>query len=163
MVSCYQASAQGFNAAEFRENQLKGARDLMGVKADDDWNKLVPLVEKVMDAQRDIPRAGGFGFGRGGGGGGRGGGGGGGGGGADANNNRGGGGGRGGFGRNPEREALQKAIDDKASADEIKEKLAKYREVRKTKEAALEKAQADLQKALNPKQEAGAVLAGLLR
>ena len=58
---------------------------------------------------------------------------------------------------------LQKALDDKASAEDVKAKLAKLRETRKTKEAALEKAQDELRKALSPRQEAGAVLAGLLR
>jgi hypothetical protein len=41
--------------------------------------------------------------------------------------------------------------------------LAKVREARKAKEVALEKAQEELHKALSPRQEAGAVLAGLLK
>ena len=89
------------------------------------------------------------------------------------------GGGRGGAGNNeqaggnnrnrfggqpgPELEALEKAIDDKAPADEVKAKLAKFRAARKAKEAALEKAQDELRQALSPRQEAGAVLAGLLK
>lgn len=58
---------------------------------------------------------------------------------------------------------LQKALDDKARAEEVKAKLAKVREARKAKEAALEKAQEELRKSLSPRQEAGAVLVGLLR
>ena len=58
---------------------------------------------------------------------------------------------------------MNKAIEDKAPADEVKAKLAKYRESRKAKEATVEKAQDDLRKALNPRQEAAAVLAGLLK
>src|SRR2546425_7699229 len=69
---------------------------------------------------------------------------------------------RGGFGGepSPEAEALQKAIEAKASADEIKSKLAKFREARKDKEAKLAKAQDDLRKVLSVRQEASAVLAG---
>ena len=80
----------------------------------------------------------------------------------------GGGGGRGGGGGErgnpgPEAEALQKAIEAKAPADELKSKLAKLREARKVKEANLEKAQEDLRKVLSVRQEAAAVLAGLLK
>jgi hypothetical protein len=104
-----------------------------------------------MDAQRDSRMGMGFGFGRGGRGGGntdQGGG--------NTNRNR--------FGAQPpEAEALQKAMDDKASADELKAKLAKFRQAREEKEAALSKAQDELRKALTPRQEAGAVLAGLLK
>jgi len=57
---------------------------------------------------------------------------------------------------------LQKAVESKASADEIKGKLAKVRDERKQKEAALTKAQEDLRKVLNTRREAQAVLAGLL-
>lgn len=151
------ASAQDADRAEQRrQDQLKRYRELIDVKSDTDWrDKIEPLVAKVAETQRAATSMRGFGgFG----GGGRGGAGGGGGG------TGGGGGGGNRFGQaSPEFEALQKAITDKAPADEIKEKLAKYREVRKTKEAALEKAQEDLRKALSPKQEAGAVVAGLLK
>jgi hypothetical protein len=63
----------------------------------------------------------------------------------------------------PEAEGLQKAIDSKASADEIKSKLAKFRDARKSKEAALEKAQDDFRKVLSVRQEAIAVSMGLLK
>jgi hypothetical protein len=139
------AAAQ--DRSERRENQLKDYREKIEVKADDDWKKIEPLVEKVMDAQ--FAGFGGFG-GRGGG--------------------QGGGGGGGGRNRPqvmPEQEALTKALEEKAPADEIKAKLAKYREARKTRDAEreskLEKAQEELRKALTPRQEAGAVLARLLK
>jgi hypothetical protein len=152
-LSANTASAQGFDPAEFRQRQLENYREQITVKSEEDWKKLEPLVSKVMDAQRDVTRMSGFGFGRGGGGR-RGGG--------DANAQ--GGGNRSRAGQpNPEREALQKAIDDKVAADELKAAVAKYREARKTKEAALEKAQTELRKELTPRQEAGAVLAGLLK
>ena len=151
------AQAQGnFDPAQFRQRQLDGYRERMEVKSDDDWNKIEPLVTKVMDAQREA-RAGTGGF-FGGGRGGRGGGGGGGGDQANGNNNR------NRFGQSsPETDDLRKALDDKAPADEVKAKLAKLREARKEKEAALTKAQDELRKALSPRQEAGAVLVGLLK
>ena len=46
---------------------------------------------------------------------------------------------------------------------EIKTKLAKYRESQKTKQANLEKAQAELRQVLSVRQEANAVLMGLLQ
>ena len=150
--------AQGnFDPAQFRQRALDNYRERLEVKSEEDWTKLEPLVTKVMDAQRDARGGmggfGGFGGGRGG----RGGGGGGGGGDqANSNRNRGGGG-------NADADALRKALDDKAPADEVKAKLAKLRESRKEKEAALAKAQEDLRKALTPRQEAGAVLVGLLK
>jgi len=157
-TSTQTASAQGnFDAARFREQQLERYRERIEVKSDDDWRKLEPLVGKVMDAQRDARMGLGFGFG--GGRGGRGGGGGGGGGGTDGDRNRGNRGGQ----SSPETTALQKSLDDKASAEEVKANLAKFRETRKAKEAALDQAQDELRKALTAKQEAGAVLAGLLK
>jgi hypothetical protein len=63
----------------------------------------------------------------------------------------------------PQAEALEKALDDKAPPDELKTKLAKFREARKEKEAALAKTQDELRKALSARQEAAAVLAGLLK
>jgi hypothetical protein len=158
------ASAQGnFDPAAARERMMTRYREQMDVKDEETWKKIEPLVVKVTEAQRDARMGGGLGaFGRGG----RGGGGGGGGGGGNADGGQGGGRRGGGFGGqpSPEAEALSKALEDKAPADEVKDKLAKYREARKAKEAALEKAQDDLRKALtSPRQEAGAVMAGLLR
>ena len=163
--STHNASAQGqgnFDPVAFRQNRIDGYRDRIEVKNEEDWKKIEPLIAKVVDARDAAPwlRGGGFGGGFGG----RGGRGGGAAGGADAAA----GGARGGANRfgpapSPEQEALQKAIDDKAPADEVKEKLAKLRESRKAKEAALDKAQEELRKALTPRQEAGAVLASLLK
>ncbi len=146
------ASAQDSERAEERRiARLKTIRETMDVKSDADWkDKIEPLVVKVQDAQRARGAAafGGFGGGGRGGPGGAG----------------GGQGGQGGGNRNanPEFDALRKAMEDKAPADEIKEKLAKYRESKKAKDDALTKAQDDLRKALSPRQEAGAVVAGLL-
>ena len=151
------ATAQGnFDPAAARERQMTRYReDYLGVKSDEDWKKIEPLVGKVMDAQRATPWLRGFGGfggrGRGGGGGGNDQ--------ANANPNR----NRFGGTPLPEQTDLQKAIEEKAPVEEIKSKLAKLREARKAKEMALDSAREDLRKALSSRQEAGAVLAGLLK
>jgi hypothetical protein len=150
----HNASAQG-DPAQFRERMMENYRTRIEVKSDEDWKKIEPLVGKVIDAQRDARMGAGFGGFGGGRGGGRGG--------AGGDQAAGGNRNRGGGQPNPDVEALTKALEDKAPADEVKAKLAKVREARKAKEVALEKAQEDLRKALSPRQEAGAVLAGLLK
>jgi hypothetical protein len=157
-----------FDPAQFRQRMLDGLRDQLDVKDDAEWKVLEIAIGKVFDARQDIGfGGGGMRFGRG---------------------NRGGGNGtnvtatassgttiatdqggqnrrRGGFGGtpSPEAEDLQKAIEAKAPASEIKAKLAKLREANKAKEAKLESAQEDLRKLLSSRQEATAVLAGLLK
>jgi hypothetical protein len=71
---------------------------------------------------------------------------------------------RGPFGQatSPEAEALEKAIDAKASNAELKAAIAKFTEYRKAKQAELEKAQAELRKVLSVRQEAIATANGLL-
>ncbi len=134
-----------FDPEQMRVRMMERYREAFEVKDDAEWKLIEGRITKVSDARRDM---GGFGRGFGGPGG------------------RGGGpGGRGGFGGepNPDAEALQKALEAKASADEIKAKLAKYRESQKAKQATLEKAQAELRQVLSVKQEAQAVLMGLLQ
>jgi hypothetical protein len=150
-----------FDPEQFRQRMMERYREQLEIKSDDEWKAIEPRITKVMEARRDAgPSGRAFGgFGRGGGGGG-------GGGGGDTTQNRGGrGGGGGGFGGtpSPEAEALQKAIDAKASPEELKTKLAAYRESRKEKEAALIKSQDELRKVLSVRQEASAVLMGLLQ
>jgi hypothetical protein len=58
---------------------------------------------------------------------------------------------------------LQKVIDNKAPASQVKDALAKYRASRSEKQARLIAAQADLKGVLTVKQEAEAVLMGLLQ
>jgi len=149
-----------FDPEQFRQRRMEAYREQLEVKSDDEWKVVSERINKVVDARREVGfggGAGGFGFGRGGRPGGEG------------NNQPGEQGGRrgprGGFGPepSPEADALQKAIDSKASADELKAKLAKLREVRKEKEARLEQAQEELRKVLSVRQEAAAVLAGLLK
>ncbi|MCX7723568.1 MAG: hypothetical protein N2379_11020, partial [Verrucomicrobiae bacterium] len=62
----------------------------------------------------------------------------------------------------PATEALEQALESKASTEVIKAKLAALREERKQRQEALQKAQEDLRKVLNTRREALAVLYGLL-
>ena len=140
-----------FDPAEFRQRAMERMREQFEVKDDSEWKVIETRIGKVMEAQRDSRMGGGFN--RGGFAGRRGG---------DGQD----GGRRGGpFGgeTSPEADSLQKAVEAKASSEELKSKLAKYREARKAKEAALEKAQDDLRKVLTARQEATAVLMGLLK
>ncbi len=142
-----------FDPAQMRQRMMERYRETLDIKDDGEWKLIEDRVGKVMEAQRDARGGMGMMFGRGPGGG------------------QGGGGGQAGGRRGgmfggepmPEAEALQKAIEAKASSDEIKTKLAAYRAARKDKEAALEKAQDDLRKLLTVRQEAAAILAGLLK
>ncbi len=140
-----------FDPAQMQQRIMDNVRDELNFTNDTDWSAVQPLVQKVMDARRDV----GFGnmgrlFGR----------------------NRGGQGGQGGGNRrgggmfggqtSPEQDALQKAIDEDAPSAQIKDLLAKYQASQKTKQAKLEQAQADLRAVLSTKQEAQATLLGLL-
>jgi len=150
-------AAQGrgnFDPAAMRQRMLDDLKERMEVTNDAEWKLISERIEKVMDAQRETRMGGGM-FGRGG--------------------RRGGGDNAGGDGGdrparpnpftadNPDRDALQKAVDGKASSDELKGKMAKLRATIKEKEANLVKAQDELKKVLSVRQEAVAVLAGLLK
>ncbi len=159
-------SAQGFGGgrpnfdpAQMRQRMMDRLKDRLEITSDDDWNAIQPLVQNVMQARMEVMRAGmGRGmFGgpgrfrnRGGNNPGQ----------AQAQNQR----PRRRFGPQPgpEAEALQKAIDDKASSSELKAALAKFVEARKAKEQQLKTAQDKLREVLTPRQEAIATLDGLL-
>lgn len=137
-----------FDPEQFRQRMLERTKETLEITDDNEWKAIEPLVTKVGEARMAV----GFGGGRGMMGRGRPGG--------DNNSDR---PNRGMFGTpNPEAETLQKVIDAKAPNGEIKAALAKYQEARKAKQAALEKAQADLRKVLTPRQEAIAALNGIL-
>ena len=145
-----QGRGGNFDPEQARQRMMDRYKEQLEVKDDAEWKLISERIEKVTAARREVGFGGGGGFARGGRGG------------------PGGGqaaGGRGAFGGepSPEAQALQKAIEAKAPADELKSKLAKFREARKVKEANLEKVQEDLRKVLTPRQEAVAVLAGLLK
>ena len=82
-------------------------------------------------------------------------------GGGDRGGDRGGGPGRG-SSSNPEMNALQFAIRDKLPEAEIKNRLERVREMRRDNEAKLAKAQDELRAVLSVRQEAIAVMFGLL-
>src|SRR5438045_2086566 len=69
-----------------------------------------------------------------------------------------------GFGGEPsaEADALEKAVEAKASNSEMKAALTKFIEARKAKEAELARSQDDLRKVLSVRQEAIATINGLL-
>ena len=150
---------------QFRQRMAERMREQFGVTDDAEWKIIEGKIQKVTEARRAVggggfAAMGGFGGRRGGGDGDR----------AERGDrgdrgDRGGEGGRrfGGFEPSPEVADLQKAIESKASADEIKTKLAKVREARKANEATLEAAQEDLKKVLSVRQEAVAVMMGLVK
>ncbi len=123
-------------------------KERLEVTDDAEWKAMQPLVQKVIEARMASGPMGGPGM-------------------MMMGRPRGGDGGdQGGrrFGPAPsaEGEALQRAIDGKASNSELKAAIAKYQESRKAKQAELEKAQAELRKVLSVRQEAIATANGLL-
>ena len=138
-----------WDPAQFQQRMMERYKEQLEITDDTEWKAIQPLVQKVMDARvasmsgmaRGMfgrgPRPGGDNAG-------------------DQQRQR--------FGPqpSPEAEALQKAIDSKASSAELKTTLQKYVDSRKKTQADLEKAQADLRKVLTPRQEAIATMSGLL-
>ena len=138
--------------AQMQQRMMERVKEDLNFTNDTEWGAVQPLIQKVMDARRDVGFGGGMGrMFRGGRGGGNG-------------ANAGPGGGRGGmFGQSsPEAEALQKAIDDNSPKAQIKAALEKYQASQKAKQEKLVAAQENLRKVLNTKREAQATLLGLL-
>jgi hypothetical protein len=140
----------GGDPAQFQQQMLDRIRENLNFTNDTDWSAVQPLVQKVMDARREVGVGGGMRalFGR----------------------NRGGQGGQGGqrgggmFGQpSPEQEALQNALDSDAPSAQVKDLLAKYKAAKAAKQAKLEAAQDALKAVLTPKQEAQAYLLELVR
>jgi hypothetical protein len=146
----------GFDPAQMRERMMERYKELLEIKDDTEWKAIQPLIQKVMDARMQslsgmgrgmFPRGGRPGDNNNG----------------EGDRDRGGDRGRSFFGTpSPEAEALQKAIDAKASNSEMKAAIAKYHESRKAKQAELEKAQNDLRTVLSVRQEGIATMNGLL-
>jgi hypothetical protein len=135
----------GGDPAQFQQQMMDRIRENLNFTNDTDWSAVQPLVQKVMDARRDVSSnmmRGMFGRNRNGQGG---------------NNNR--------FGPPPsaEQEALQNALDSDAPSAQIKDLLAKYKASQAAKQAKLEAAQDALKAVLTPKQEAQAYLMGMVR
>jgi hypothetical protein len=141
-----------FDPAQIQQRIMDNFKQELEITDDAEWNAVQPLIQKVLDLRRQGMSGMGRGmFGR----------------------NRGGNNNnqpsdqnrqRGGFfGQpNPDLEALEKAIDGKASNSEMKAAIAKYEEARKARQAELEKAQANLRKVLSVRQEAILLANGVL-
>jgi len=124
-------------------------RTQMGVTNDDEWAVIQELITAVTKARTEaMADSGGLGglIGMGG-----------------MRGGNGGGGLRNLFGQpSPESQALQKAIDENAPAAQIKTLIAKLQAVHKQKLEKLAKAQEDLRAVLTARQEAIAIMGGLL-
>ena len=130
---------------------MERTKERLEVTDETEWKALEPLVQKVFDARRESMGSMMRGFGRG---------------------PRGGGDNAGGGDQNrrpgmfgepsAEAEALEKAITSKASKEELKTAMTKFRASRKEKETKLKDAQESLRKVLSVRQEAIAVSNGLL-
>lgn len=152
-----------FDPAQFQQRRMDNYKERLEVTNDDEWKIISDRIEKVLAAQREVRV---IGFGRNGGGGGGGRRGNGGDNGQTDNNYSGGRTNRGGnftVDTNPELDALQKALDSKAPADEVKTRIARLRDSLRAKEAKLTSAQDDLRKVLSMRQEGIAILIGLLK
>jgi hypothetical protein len=149
---------RGFDPAQMQQRMMENYKEQLEITDDTEWKAEQPLIQKVMDARRSSMTGMGRGMfgqrrggdnqppgaqaGQGG----------------DRQNRR-----MGAFGQpSPEAEALQKAVDAKASKAELKAALTKYQESRKAKQAELEQSQENLRKVLTARQEAIATLNGLL-
>jgi hypothetical protein len=132
-----------FDPAQMQER----LREQFGVTDDAEWT----LISERLTKLSEIRRSAGGGMGRGGPGGP--------GGGSGGPSSR---GGRGGPSGNPEQDSLRAAIMDKLPDAEVKSRLERLREVRKQNEAKVAKAQEELRAVLSVRQEAVAVMFGLL-
>ena len=142
----------GFDPAQMQERMMENIRGQLAIKDDTEWKAVEPLVKKVMDGRREatVGGMGGMGmmFRRPGG------------------DNNGGGQDRSrrfGGEPSPEVEALQKAIEAKASKEELKTKMAAVRKAKQANEAKLKAAQEELKKVLTVPQEAAALQMGLVQ
>jgi len=140
---------RGFDMTQVVPMMVEGMRQSLAVTNDDEWNVIEPKLEKVVKLKMEerttgITSMGGMFGGR--------------------------GGGAGGMARlnpltgapDPSVDVLQKAIDSNAPIAEVKAAMAKVRDARLQKRAALLKAQQDLKDVLSIRQEATLLLMGQL-
>ena len=138
-----------FDPAQFQQRMMERYRERLEITDDAEWKAIQPLVQNVLDARMSAGASGRATFGRGprre----------------TDSNSTsattR-----RGPTRENPAADELQKAIDSKVPAQQMKAALAKYTEYRKAKQAEVEKARDALRAVLTSRQEAIATLSGLL-
>jgi hypothetical protein len=138
-----------FDPAQFQQRMMERYRERLEISDDAEWKAVQPLIQKVLDARMAMSTGGRGGVGR--------------------PTRRGGeatgpeqGQNRPTVRTNPAAEELQKAVDTKVPAPEMKAALAKYLDYRRTRQADLEKAQNALRAVLTSRQEAIAALSGLL-
>ena len=145
-----QGGPGGFNREEMMDRLMGAVQENLGF-ADDEWGVVRPMMEDVMELQRGANPGGGlFALMGGGGRGGRGG-------------QGGPGGGRfGGPERSAAEEVLSTTIEEGASAEALKSKLADLRAERKANADKLAKARESLRAVMSAEQEAKLVLAGVL-
>lgn len=137
------------DVTQIRQQIVSQFRDLLEIKNDDEWKIVQDRIEKVFQARIEVMASamGGMNFGR--------------------------RGGRGGFNmaaimsalgmqQNQELEALQSCLDANASHEVIKARLNNLREATKAKQAKLDQSQELLRQVLTLRQEAQAVVEGLL-
>lgn len=125
-----------FDPAQMQERMLNALREQFGVTDDAEWKAISERISAVTELRRSAGGFGGMGALR--------------------------GGGRRGGAANPEQDALRQAIADKLPDAEIKARLERFRETRKANEEKLAKAQEDLRSILSVRQEAVAVMFGLI-
>ena len=130
---------RSFDPVQFQQRMMELVRQNLNFTNDDEWSVIQPLVQKVMEARRELGNGG-------------------------MGGPPGGLRGCGTFGpqASSEQQALQKIVDDGAPVQQLKDALAKYRSARKEKQAKLEAAQNSLKAVLSTRQEAQCVLMGLL-
>ena len=141
-----------FNPQDMQARMLAAVRERLEVTDDEEWKVISERIAKVSELRRST--GGGFGGMMGGRGGPPGGG--------DRSSGKGGDRTSGRGGNSPELAALAAAVRDKLPDAEIKSRLERLREKRREGEAALAKAQEELRAVLTIRQEAVAVMFGLL-
>jgi hypothetical protein len=126
-----------FNPEDMQKRMMSALREQFGVTDDEEWKLISDRIAKVSEIRRNTTS--GFGGLRGG----------------NRPNRQGPTG-------NPEQDALRQAVADKLPDAEIKARLERLREARKANEEKLGKAQEELRAVLSVRQEAVAVMTGLL-
>jgi hypothetical protein len=141
----------GFDISQVMPLFMEGIRLHLEVANDDEWNVIEPRLEKSVKLKIEVLTLGLDGLG-------------------DMFGQFGGGGGGGAMARfgglmgdpDPSVDALKTALDNNAPVAEVKAAMAKVREFRQQKRAALAKAQQDLKDILSVRQEATLLRVGLL-
>lgn len=148
-----QRGSGNFDPAQFQQRMVERYRERLEITDDAEWKAIQPRIQKVLEARMALESGRRAMFDR---------------------ANRGDRGGRSDRTNSdqtqtqqqrpadPAAESLQRAISEKASSSDLKAASTRYLASRKSKQADLEKAQEELRMVLTQRQEAIAMLAGLL-